>query len=53
MGDEARRAEAREDGRRLGESLAGDHSLEELRAKRRLGETTRDVERRLLRRRET
>ena len=38
----------REDGRRLGESLVADVTLTEMMAQRRLGETIRDVERRLL-----
>lgn len=42
------RERARDDGRRLGEALKGDTSLLELQAQRRLGETIRDVERRLL-----
>ena len=38
----------REDGRRLGESLVSDVTFSDLQAQRRLGETIRDVERRLL-----
>lgn len=38
----------RGDGRRLGESLVADVTLTEMMAQRRLGETIRDVERRLL-----
>ena len=38
----------REDGRRLGESLVSEVTLTEMMAQRRLGETIRDVERRLL-----
>lgn len=38
----------RADGRRLGESLVSDVTFADLMAQRRLGETIRDVERRLL-----
>ena len=41
-------AEFRDAGRRLGEALKGETSLLDLQAQRRLGETIRDVERRLL-----